>query len=77
MPKLTKQTRKVLELLRKRSLEESQGANSAELFAEHYKAVKDFEKEKKWREWEKYHNVRGLALRILEIDLREQHGLEL
>ena len=77
MPKLTKQTRKVLELLRERSLEESQGANSAELYAEHFKAEKDFELEKKWRKWEKYHNDRGLALRILEIDLEEQHGLKL
>ena len=74
MPKLTKQTRKVLELLRERSLEESQGANSAELYAEHFKAEKDFELEKKWRKREKYHNDRGLALRILEIDLEEQHG---
>ena len=77
MPKLTKQTRKVLQMIRGKSLEESQGANSAELYAEHFKAEKDFELEKKWRKWEKYHNDRGLALRILEIDLEEQHGLKL
>ena len=77
MPKLTKQTRKVLEMIRDKSLEEQRSARSAEQYAEHFKTLKDSELEKKWRKVEKHHDSRGLFLRILEIDLEEEHGLTL